>query len=44
MRDQLNYFATVIRHLQHFGVVSNIGKFFILGDGTDAVDLFVGEL
>ncbi|KAL5712563.1 F-box/kelch-repeat protein skip30 [Ranunculus cassubicifolius] len=32
-----------IRHLAHFGVVSMSGKMFVLGGGSDAVDLLTGD-
>uniref|UniRef100_A0A2P2KJL3 F-box domain-containing protein n=1 Tax=Rhizophora mucronata TaxID=61149 RepID=A0A2P2KJL3_RHIMU len=32
-----------IRHLAHFGVVSTAGKLFVLGGGSDAVDLLTGD-
>ncbi|KAK9137394.1 hypothetical protein Sjap_007988 [Stephania japonica] len=32
-----------IRHLAHFGVVSILGKLFVLGGGSDAVDPLTGD-
>lgn len=32
-----------IRHLAHFGVVATAGKLFVLGGGSDAVDLLTGD-
>ncbi|KAA8543260.1 hypothetical protein F0562_021245 [Nyssa sinensis] len=32
-----------VRHLAHFGVVSTVGKLFVLGGGSDAVDPLTGD-